>query len=179
MSLYFTLLFAFLVLEMVILFALVLPLPNKLRKIIFHTWRKAVNNQQSKTVVVILAIIVGLLFVDSWKRANLPIKTHHMDETGEQSLQLLATRAYNQRNVYISGFILYFMIAITTVMSVVGRLIKYQDMETTVGDEKLVKELKEKETEIESLNKKLIELEIQVEKELKADEKDKTLKKTD
>lgn len=161
------------------LFALVLPLPNKIRKISFHAWQKMINNQTSRTIGAILAIIVGLLFIDSWKRANLPVKTLHNDETGEQSLQLLASRAYNQRNVYISGFILYFMVAIATVMSVVARLVKYQDMETAAPDEKLVKQLEVKEAEITVLTKKLTELEIKYEKELKAEEKDKVSKKTD
>ncbi|KAK5773814.1 hypothetical protein RI543_004870 [Arxiozyma heterogenica] len=142
MSLYFTLLFAFLILEMCILFFIVLPLPNRIRKLVYNIWNKLSNKQEYRTVSYILWVIVGLLFIDSWKRANVPIHLHFRSSRGDNdvsgsgstlddpvtSIQGFATRAYNQRNVYISGFILYFMVVIPSIMSLIKRLIKYQDL---------------------------------------------------
>jgi len=73
MSLYFTLLFALLTVEMAVLFVLVLPLPNKIRKLLYNTYQRLYHNQQVKTVTIILSIIVGLLFIDSWKRAQVNV----------------------------------------------------------------------------------------------------------
>lgn len=132
MSLYFTCLFAMLTLEMAALFILVLPLPNKMRKVMYNTWVRLSEKQEIRTIVVIMSIIVGMLFVDSWKRANVKVNLYGHGEGPEggmaTSLQALAGRAYNQRNVYISGFILYYMIGIVTVLSIVRRLVKYKDL---------------------------------------------------
>lgn len=181
MSLYLPLLFSLLVLEMAILFVLVLPLPNRIRKGFCATFNNLMKTQQFKTVVVILSIIVGLLFVDSWQRAQIPVSLYRhkrydreadIENSSVTSIQVLASRAYNQRNVYISGFILYFMVGIPTVMSIVRRLVKYQDLinaqkkgeiastssvSDTVDDEtkKLQDELKLKETSLVGLKKQI------------------------
>ncbi|GMM53540.1 Yet1 protein [Maudiozyma humilis] len=144
MSLYFTLLFALLTVEMAVLFVLVLPLPYTVRKGAYQTYQKLAVNTQVKTVVIIVGVIVGLLFADSWKRAQIAVHMFHhnisLSSEGEGEsrgrydshavtpTQALASRAYNQRNVYISGFILYFMVGIATVMSVMRRLVKYQGL---------------------------------------------------
>lgn len=185
MSLYFTLLFALLTIEMSILFVLVLPLPNRIRKIFYNTYQKLSKNQQVKTILIIFIIIVGLLFIDSWKRAqiNVTLYRHQRNVENVENIrnnydshavtptQALASRAYNQRNIYISGFILYFMIGIATVMSIVRRLVKYQDLinndkientKDVVGNKndtdeiiKLKKELELKTIDLETLQKQV------------------------
>lgn len=154
MSLYFTLLFVFLILEMGTLFFIVLPLPNRIRKLVYNIWDKVSNKQEYRTVSYILWVIVGLLFIDSWKRANIPTHLHFRSnrrdndinrlgsspEDSITSIQGFATRAYNQRNVYISGFILYFMVVIPSIMTLIKRLIKYQDLidkKTSGGSDEL------------------------------------------
>ncbi|CAB4256441.1 similar to Saccharomyces cerevisiae YMR040W YET2 Protein of unknown function that may interact with ribosomes, based on co- purification experiments [Maudiozyma barnettii] len=178
MSLYFTLLFALLTVEMAVLFVLVLPLPNKIRKLLYNTYQRLYHNQQVKTVTIILSIIVGLLFIDSWKRAQVNVTLYrHQNYNQDDRLnianqydshavtptQALASRAYNQRNVYISGFILYFMVGIPTVMSIVRRLVKYQDLisnkKTQEKDDseiiRLKKELDAKTVDVETLQKQV------------------------
>ncbi|CCF58801.1 hypothetical protein KAFR_0F02040 [Kazachstania africana CBS 2517] len=176
MSLYFTLLFALLTTQMAILFVLVLPLPNKMRKMCYNMWEIASMKQEFKVIIVMLNILVGLLFVDSWKRAHVPIRHKGVNDLDSTlSMQGLASRAYNQRNVYISGFILYFMAGIPTVLSIVRRLIKYQDLinEKTkkgsskeaalVSDDKeiakLQEELRKKDVSLEGLKKQIENLE--------------------
>lgn len=136
MSLYFTTLFAMLTIEMVILFLVVLPLPFRIRKVLYNAYYKWTSSRQFKTVYFIFAGLVGLLFADSWKRAQVKVSLYHhkrysqddADPTAVTPIQALASRAYNQRNVYISGFILYFMVCIPTVMTIVRRLVKYQNL---------------------------------------------------
>lgn len=136
MSLYFTSLFAVLTFEMAVLFIIVLPLPYRMRKMLYNSYYKWTSSKQFQTVYYIFGIIVGLLFVDSWKRAQVKVSLYHHKKYSEDSpdpaavtpIQALASRAYNQRNVYISGFILYFMICIPTVMTIVRRLVKYENL---------------------------------------------------
>lgn len=136
MSIYFATLFALLTIEMAILFIVVLPLPHRLRRMIYKMYYKWSSNSQFKTVYYIFGGLVGLLFVDSWKRAQVKVSLYHhkryseddSDPSAVTPIQALASRAYNQRNVYISGFILYFMICIPTVMTIVRRLNKYQTL---------------------------------------------------
>lgn len=153
MSIYFSTLFVILTVEMAILFVLVLPLPHRFRKMLYKTYFQLTSNAQFKTVLYIFAGIIGLLFIDSWKRANIPVTLYHHAKSDDAELntstQVLATRAFNQRNVYISGFILYFLIGIPTVLSIVRRLVKYQDHlndkakeEGKKGETKTVKDVK-------------------------------------
>ena len=176
MSIYFTLLFVFLILEMGILFFIVLPLPNRIRKLVYNTWTKLSNKQEYRTVSYILWVIVGLLFIDSWKRANIPIHLYFHSNRGDNtinrlgnnfedsvtSIQGLATRAYNQRNVYISGFILYFMIVIPSIMTLIKRLIKYQDLIDTKmgGKQEELDKLKTGDKDLDELRDQLKKREI-------------------
>ncbi|AJS30771.1 Yet1p [Saccharomyces cerevisiae YJM195] len=145
MSLYFTTLFLLLTVEMVMLFIFVLPLPFRIRRGIFSTYNQLTAKQQIKTIIFITGCLVGLLFIDSWKRSQIRVSLYHNDNSGSigssavTPIQALASRAYNQRNMYISGFILYFSICIPTVMSIVKRLVKYQGLINEQEKQKLNK----------------------------------------
>ncbi|AJS36711.1 Yet1p [Saccharomyces cerevisiae YJM689] len=145
MSLYFTTLFLLLTVEMVMLFIFVLPLPFRIRRGIFSTYNQLTAKQQIKTIIFITGGLVGLLFIDSWKRSQIRVSLYHNDNSGSigssavTPIQALASRAYNQRNMYISGFILYFSICIPTVMSIVKRLVKYQGLINEQEKQKLNK----------------------------------------
>lgn len=108
MSLYFTTLFLLLTVEMVMLFIFVLPLPFRIRRGIFSTYNQLTAKQQIKTIIFITGCLVGLLFIDSWKRSQIRVSLYHNDNSGSigssavTPIQALASRAYNQRNMYIS-----------------------------------------------------------------------------
>lgn len=193
MSLYFTLLFVFLISEIGFLSLIVLPLPHRIRKLIYKGYSHLLNRQEYRTVGIILWIIIGLLFIDSWKRAHIPINLPHTSSstTGNNletlqtndpvtSIQVFATRAYNQRNVYISGFILYFMIVIPSVMTLIRRLIKYQELinnkgkdEQITGDkdlDKLRAELKQRNASLEGLKRQIANYEKHFDESVKGDE---------
>ncbi|CAD6635859.1 BAH_G0032130.mRNA.1.CDS.1 [Saccharomyces cerevisiae] len=174
MSLYFTTLFLLLTVEMVMLFIFVLPLPFRIRRGIFSTYNQLTAKQQIKTIIFITGCLVGLLFIDSWKRSQIRVSLYHNDNSGSigssavTPIQALASRAYNQRNMYISGFILYFSICIPTVMSIVKRLVKYQGLINEQEKQKLNKPSSNSKTDSneadstklqEELRKKQISLE--------------------
>lgn len=210
MSLYFTLLFGLLMSEMAFLVFIVLPLPNKIRKLVYRIWNKIISKQEYMTIGCILWVIVGLLFVDSFKRANIPINLPGHPSGGSEnldtlkssdpvtSIQVFATRAYNQRNVYISGFILYFMIVIPSIMTLIKRLIKYQDLldkknkiqdkeerqNLITGDkdlDELRNQLRQRNTSLIGLQKQVSNFEKHFDESVKADLKneDPLLKKTE
>ncbi|CAI4540106.1 ASN_HP2_G0031370.mRNA.1.CDS.1 [Saccharomyces cerevisiae] len=184
MSLYFTTLFLLLTVEMVMLFIFVLPLPFRIRRGIFSTYNQLTAKQQIKTIIFITGCLVGLLFIDSWKRSQIRVSLYHNDNSGSigssavTPIQALASRAYNQRNMYISGFILYFSICIPTVMSIVKRLVKYQGLineqekqklnkpssnskkdSNEADSTKLQEELRKKQISLEALQKQVKNLE--------------------
>ncbi|PTN23272.1 Yet1p [Saccharomyces cerevisiae] len=184
MSLYFTTLFLLLTVEMVMLFIFVLPLPFRIRRGISSTYNQLTAKQQIKTIIFITGCLVGLLFIDSWKRSQIRVSLYHNDNSGSigssavTPIQALASRAYNQRNMYISGFILYFSICIPTVMSIVKRLVKYQGLineqekqklnkpssnskkdSNEADSTKLQEELRKKQISLEGLQKQLKNLE--------------------
>ena len=184
MSLYFTTLFLLLTVEMVMLFIFVLPLPFRIRMGIFSTYNQLTAKQQIKTIIFITGCLVGLLFIDSWKRSQIRVSLYHNDNSGSigssavTPIQALASRAYNQRNMYISGFILYFSICIPTVMSIVKRLVKYQGLineqekqklnkpssnskkdSNEADSTKLQEELRKKQISLEGLQKQVKNLE--------------------
>lgn len=136
MSLYLSSLFGLLTLEMAILFLVVLPLPFKVRRKVYSVYYKWTSNRKVQTVVYIFATLVSILFFDSWRRAQFKVRLYHYQRQSEDiddnsvitPTQALASRAYNQRNVYISGFILYFLICIPAIFSIIRRLIKYQNL---------------------------------------------------
>lgn len=168
MSLYLTLLFLLLVTEMAILFVLLMPLPHMVRKRIGYMYNNLKASSQMKTVLVVFSILVSSLFADSMKRGARPLPLDRNLVTPD----MLATKAYHQRNIYISGFILYFGLCIPIVMGVIAKLVKYEDTlkiqsgvaERTAENDKtenlrvdktLLAELKEKRASLLALQKQL------------------------
>ncbi|GAV54713.1 hypothetical protein ZYGR_0AS00350 [Zygosaccharomyces rouxii] len=136
MSLYLSSLFALLTVEMAILFVVVLPLPFRVRRNLYSVYYKWTSNRKVQTTIYIFAGLVSILFFDSWRRAQFKVRLHHYQRQGEDvddnsavtPTQALASRAYNQRNTYIAGFILYFLVCIPAVFTIMRRLIKYQNL---------------------------------------------------
>lgn len=102
-----------------------------------------------------VGVLVFLLFIDSWKRAQVLVGSGQLGENGHPSLQALASKAYNQRNVYISGFILFFTLLIPMLHRLNVNLVKYKteirEMENDDNWKKLEKELSAKEKSLKGL----------------------------
>lgn len=149
MSLYLSGLFGLLTVEMAILFLVVLPLPLLVRRKVYSLYYRWTSSRKVLTTIYIFAALVSILFVDSWRRAQFKVWLHHYhqkesaDENGSVTpTQALATRAYNQRNVYISGFILYFLVCIPSVFTIIRRLIKYQSLINNIEGKSTKKDTK-------------------------------------
>lgn len=142
---------------------LVLPLPLAFRKQSLKMYEMLFNSKEVKTTVYISLTLVGLLFIDSFQK-TFKFKTsstydpRHLQSTYSQGSDAMAKIFYNQRNLYISGAVLFFGIAIPTVFKIIRRLVKYEEfnLEKTskeVRDAKikeLTDELAKKEKDIET-----------------------------
>ncbi|CAI4705754.1 CMF_HP2_G0036820.mRNA.1.CDS.1 [Saccharomyces cerevisiae] len=158
MGVYLAVLFSLLVIEMAILFILVLPLPQRMRRWLYIRYSIISTNKKFRTYMVGIMIFVGLLFIDSWKRSQIKVSTYRNQKNSYiinsvTPVDALASRAYNQRNVYISGFIIYFYICILTVMSILRRIVEWND-KMKAGDDILKEKLRQKQKYLEELQKK-------------------------
>ncbi|CCH46190.1 Endoplasmic reticulum transmembrane protein 1 [Wickerhamomyces ciferrii] len=151
---------------------LVLPLPLRFRKQSLKTYEFLFSSREVKTSVYISLTLVGLLFIDSFQK-NFKFKTsntydpRYLQSSYNQTPDVMARIFYNQRNLYISGAVLFFGIAIPTVFNIIRRLIKYEEfnLEKTskeVRDAKVKElndELTKKEQDIETFKKQKKSLE--------------------
>ncbi|AJS77655.1 Yet2p [Saccharomyces cerevisiae YJM1527] len=158
MGVYLAVLFSLLVIEMAILFILVLPLPQRMRRWLYIRYSIISTNKKFRTYMVGIMIFVGLLFIDSWKRSQIRVSTYRNQKNpyiinSVTPVDALASRAYNQRNVYISGFIIYFYICILTVMSILRRIVEWND-KMKAGDDILKEKLRRKQKYLKELQKK-------------------------
>ena len=158
MGVYLAVLFSLLVIEMAILFILVLPLPQRMRRWLYIRYSIISTNKKFRTYMVGIMIFVGLLFIDSWKRSQIKVSTYRNQKNpyiinSVTPVDALASRAYNQRNAYISGFIIYFYICILTVMSILRRIVEWND-KMKAGDDILKEKLRRKQKYLEELQKK-------------------------
>ena len=152
MAVYLTILFGLLVLQMTSLLILSLPLPTLLRKVVVKLYDQFLfKSSQVKTVLLVINVLVISLFVDSYKRASVPLpKT----ENGLMlQPEILATKAYHQRNVYISGFILYSMIVIPVMLGLITKVTKLSTEISTYKSN--IAEEKEENEDIKALKQKL------------------------
>jgi hypothetical protein len=68
----------------------------------------------------------------------------------QQRSDLLARRFYSQRNIYITGAVLFLSLAIPTVFTILRRLIKYDELKMKALDAALIdKRVKELTLELE------------------------------
>lgn len=158
MGVYLAALFSLLVIEMAILFVLVLPLPQRMRRWLYTRYNAISSNKKFRTYMIGIMMLVGLLFVDSWKRSQVKVSTYRDQKNSfvinsVTPVDALASRAYNQRNVYISGFIIYFCICILTVMSILRRIVEWND-KVKAGDAILRERLKQKQKYLKKLQRK-------------------------
>lgn len=142
---------------------LVLPLPLKLRKQFLKLYEYLFTSTEIKTTVYISLTLIGLLFIDSLQK-NFKLKTsntydpRNIQSTYAQGPDVMAKIFYNQRNLYISGAVLFFGVAIPTVFKIIRRLIKYEEfnLEKTSKEardakvQELKDELAKKEQDIEA-----------------------------
>ncbi|CDK24615.1 unnamed protein product [Kuraishia capsulata CBS 1993] len=171
MSLQMTLIFLLLLGDMVLLSLYVLPLPHTVQKKLVLVFNKLRQSQHAKIGMIFTMSVVGLLFIDA-ARVGLgapaePEQHHHHKWSIPVSASWphKAKIFYAQRNLYISGAVLFFSFAILVVHFHVEALTVAKDslskgtkepVKTDIGSiglEELKQQIKQKDLDILALKK--------------------------
>ncbi|EGW30645.1 uncharacterized protein SPAPADRAFT_56637 [Spathaspora passalidarum NRRL Y-27907] len=162
MSLQMSLVFCTMIAQMIILLVLVLPLPQVVRQQIVSLAQVCQNSQNFKVGVIFSLMLMTLQFLDCLKRLHRysgavdnpyfdSSNNHHYEHS--LSYDQLASKFYAQRNLYLSGAILYLMLAIATVLAIVKKMVskeaEYRELAATANDTSL--KSKQEQEEIEKL----------------------------
>jgi len=140
MTLYYSLVFGLLVMEMSVFLLLVFPLP--------FTWRKKTFEFLSNNPVIaklqygmkIGFIFILILFIDSVNRVYRVQRelsettnsgTHHHGAIGSDRMEVQARKFYSQRNMYLCGFTLFLSLILNRTHSFILDILK---LEQTVKD---------------------------------------------
>jgi hypothetical protein len=146
MTLYYSMVFALLVTEMLIFLALIVPLP--------FTWRRRLFTFISESPIVaklqygmkITFIFILILFIDSVNRVyrvQLEIASFSADgqqqmaaaAMGSQRMEVQARKFYSQRNMYLCGFTLFLSLILNrTYVMILDVLRLEEEVKTYRGD---------------------------------------------
>lgn len=131
MSIQMSLVFGALILEMVTLLLMVLPLPHPVRVKIMDIATLLRNLKNFKIGFWFTVILLSMQFADCIQRlerfGNLGNPYFALNSQNKQfgtmSYDQLASKFYSQRNLYITGAVLYLMLAIYTVSTILKKLV--------------------------------------------------------
>ncbi|KAE8217312.1 hypothetical protein CF319_g8572 [Tilletia indica] len=164
MTLYYSIVFMLLVLEMAMFLVLILPLPFTARRKLFHFLATNSFIGQIQYGIKITFIFVAVLFVDAVQRM---IKVMNEAQLAKQNkgasdvrteTNMAAKRFYTQRNMYLTGFTLFLSLILSRTHSLVVDLIKTQEenvsLKKSAGAKGITQgEKQQYETQIETLKK--------------------------
>ncbi|CCG23877.1 membrane-localized protein [Candida orthopsilosis Co 90-125] len=124
MSLQMLLVFSTMIFQMITLLLFVLPLPLMVRSQIVSIYIKITTAQNFRIFLGFSITLMSLQFYDCLQRLE---KYHKVKENdvlqGFVNYDKLASKFYSQRNLYLSGAILYLLMGIYTVASIVKKLV--------------------------------------------------------
>lgn len=172
MSIQMSLVFGVLVTQMAILFVFLLPMPLSIRKNLVNGAAAVRLNANFKVGLIFSSILMILQFMDCLKKLQ---RFSHVENPyfaqmntargGDMLYDQLALKFYAQRNLYITGAVLYLGLSINSVVSILRNLVfkqielkklqlqpKVDDSETLA---KLRKELAQRELNIETMKKQI------------------------
>ncbi|KAI7862332.1 B-cell receptor-associated protein 31-like-domain-containing protein [Spinellus fusiger] len=130
MTIYFTLTFVILVVEMVVFGLLVLPLPSRWRRAILKFASTSPLVNKGLTTLKIVFGFIFLLFIDTVNRlqrigteeADQPTHHHHGHEA-----ELKAKTFYAQRNMYLTGFTLFLSVILERTSTLVVQVLQREE----------------------------------------------------
>lgn len=142
MSIQMSLVFGVLVVQMVVLFVLLLPLPLMLRQNLVKAATALRQNTNFKVGLYFSSVLMLLQFVDCVKKlqrfSNVEnpyfAQSINSARRSEMLYDRLALKFYAQRNLYITGAVLYLALSINTVVSILRNLV---NKETQLRQKKL------------------------------------------
>lgn len=154
MSLQMSLVFCTLIGQMITLLVLVLPLPYVVRQKIVDLTFVLQKSQNFRVGIVFSIILMSLQLLDCIQRLNKYADAETNPHFPGIDYDRLASKFYSQRNLYLSGAVLYLQVAIGTVVTIVRKMV----LKEKLYREANIKPATDDEaTEIEKL-KHLIEL---------------------
>lgn len=132
MSLQMSLVFSTMVAQLVLLLLLVLPLPYIVRSNIILFLDRIQHSQHFKVVLIFSLVLMSLQFWDCLARLQKYQKIQEQINGNPQygggfiNYDKLASKFYSERNLYLSGAILYLQLCIGTVVTIVKKLVLKQ-----------------------------------------------------
>lgn len=124
MSLQMLLVFGTMIFQMITLLLFVLPLPLMVRSQIVTLYTKITTAQNFRIFLMFSITLMSLQFYDCIQRLEKYRRVQENDVLqGFVNYDKLASKFYSQRNLYLSGAILYLLMGIYTVASIVKKLV--------------------------------------------------------
>lgn len=172
MSIQMSLVFCALVTQMAILFVFLLPMPHSIRTNLVNGAAAINLNANFKVGLIFSSILMFLQFMDCLKKLQ---KFSHIENPyfaqvntargGDMLYDQLALKFYAQRNLYITGAVLYLGLSINSVVSILRNLVHKQielrklQLQPKADDSevltKLRKELAQRDLNIETMKKQI------------------------
>lgn len=131
-----SLVFGLLIFEMVYLLLLMVPLPFPVRQRLVNGSVKLNQSRNFKSGWAFTTVMLGLQFIDCVQKLQ---RHHSVDgsiDAGPARYDQLASKFYSQRNLYITGAVLYLEVSIVTVVTILKKLVQKEELyraATTAG----------------------------------------------
>ncbi|KAI5955365.1 YET1 [Candida jiufengensis] len=123
MSLQLSIVFGVMTFQMFTLLILVIPMPYIMRSKIIDLYNKLTNLQNFKIFLLFSISLMSLQLIDCLQRLQKYRKDDNNLAGNFVNYDRLASKFYSQRNLYLSGSILYLTLCIFTVVTIVKKLV--------------------------------------------------------
>jgi len=138
MTLYYSLVFALLVAEMVLFIALIVPLPYTVKRKMFNFISESPIVAKIQYGMKITFIFILILFLDSVNRVyrvQVEIGTFSKDSTGagraaaigSERMEVQARKFYSQRNMYLTGFTLFLSLILNRTYTMILDVLRLEE----------------------------------------------------
>lgn len=171
MALHYNLVFAILVVELALFTIIVLPIPSKIRSPLLTSISLPMRSVQVQVAVKTILFFVLILFVDAFNRSKSIEASLSNELNAPNRTEIQAKRFYAQRNVYLTGFTLFFTLIVNRTYLLTSQLLEIKKttrsgaLSSKDADEikakhieKLKTDLKEKDEELKNLKLKAEQL---------------------
>ncbi|KAH6687907.1 endoplasmic reticulum transmembrane protein [Plectosphaerella plurivora] len=135
MTLYYTLVFMLLMLEMFLFMLLILPLPFTIKRRLFTFISESPVVAKIQYWMKITFVFILILFIDSVNRVyrvqiELAIATDNQNNAavmGHERLEVQARKFYSQRNMYLCGFTLFLSLILNRTYVMILEVMRLED----------------------------------------------------
>lgn len=128
MSLYYSLIFGILVAEVGVFSILALPIPTKYRKPLTLVLLKPFKNSTVQVSIKCILAFILLLFLDSiGKVYTIEKELRHEHHQGQERIEILSRKFFQQRNMYLTGITLFLTFIVTRTFGLVNELLQLKE----------------------------------------------------